>query len=146
MRTLTPVFALLSIFAAEAFSAGNAVYSDSFRAYYPTNDDHVVLDRLEMEEAIAVWSDAAHRLATIRRTRGDRYPYENQKCLIEIDGAGLDEPRFISARGFRTVAVSWITGKLVLIELGIGRIAAVEAIYDVEQEDWVFRESVHYSD
>ena len=67
-----------------------------------------------------------------------------QKCLIRIEGAGLDKPRELSATDFRAVQVSWVTEKLVFILLDIGHIAAVEAIYDVEKDSWLYRESVLY--
>lgn len=138
--------ALVLFFTAGALAATDTAFSDSLSDHYPIRGSAWILDGLELEEPVVVWDSAKQRRATIRRTRGDLYPYENQRCVIEIDGDGFDEPRFISARGFRTVSLSWITGKLILVELGVGRVAAVEAVYDAEADDWLYRKSVHFSD
>jgi hypothetical protein len=42
------------------------------------------------------------------------------------------------------VEADWITTKLVFFRLGLGHAAGVEAIYDVEREVWIYRESVQF--
>jgi len=125
--------------------ASDATYSDTFQRHYPVRGREFVLERYELENPTTVWDKHLRRKATVRRTRGDKYPYEDQKCVITLEGHGLEQPRFISLSDFRSVEVSWITGKLVLIEVGIGHVAAVEVIYDTEKDLWVYRESVQYT-
>lgn len=123
----------------------DVTYSDAFRRHYPVRGREFVIERYELEEPTVVWNQHYRRKATIRRTRGDTYPYEDQKCVITVEGQGLKQERFLSLADFRTVQVSWVTGKLMLLEVGIGHVAGVEAIYDVEKDLWVYRESVQYA-
>ena len=94
---------------------------------------------------MVVWDAGHHRKITVVRTRaGPSNDYERERCLIAISGEGLDQPRFLSLCDFGHVEASWITEKLILIQLYPGRIAAVEAIYDVEENKFVYRQSVSY--
>ncbi|MBI3852360.1 MAG: hypothetical protein HY298_19055 [Verrucomicrobia bacterium] len=123
----------------------DVLYSDSFSSHYPLRSERAFdLGEYELEAPVVVWGDSHRRKTTVFRTRGDKYGYENQKCIIRIEGRGLDQPRELSITDFRTVTVSWITAKLILIELDIGHIAGVDAIYDVEKDSWIYQESVSY--
>src|SRR6266566_728973 len=77
-------------------------------------------------------------------TRGDRYGYEQQKCVLTVEGGSLKSPRFLSVLAFRNVEASWITGKLIVIKLDIGHVAGVDAIYDAEADKLIYCESVTY--
>ncbi len=119
------------------------VYSDSFSSHYPIRGERAFdLSEYELEAPVVVWDSSHRKKATVFRTRGDKY--EDQKCIIRVEGRSLDKPRELSVTDFRTVTVSWITAKLILINLDIGHIAGVDAIYDVEKDSWIYQESVSY--
>jgi hypothetical protein len=126
-------------------SAGvTAVYSNDFHDHYPRVGQRFDLSPYELEAPAVVWSEAHDRKITILRTRGDKYGYEQQKCVMTIEGSGLTNPRFLSVLSFRNVEASWITSKLILIKLDIGHAAGVEAIYDAEGDRLIYCESVSY--
>ncbi len=136
-------FAISGIVSIQAIAV-QTVYSDALRELYPTKGQAFDLGSYSLEVPVVVWDAARKRSATVNRTRGDAYPYERQRGLIIVEGAGLDEARVVSVSHFRTIDVSWVTEKLILIRIGVGRVAAVEAIYDVVEESWIYRESVQY--
>jgi hypothetical protein len=121
------------------------IYSDAFHRHYPVRGRDFDLARYDLEPATVIWDASRQRKITVLRTRGDRYPYEDQKCIITVEGTGLNTPRVLSATYFRTVEASWITEKLILIKLDIGHAAGVHAIYDAEKDSWIYRESVEYT-
>jgi hypothetical protein len=126
-------------------NAGDTVlYSDDFRDHYPTSGQRFEMSRYQLEAPAVVWDYNHQRKITTLRTRGDKYGYEEQKCVITIEGEGIKRPRFLSILGFRNVETSWITGKLVLLKLDIGHVAGVEAVYDAERDNFVYCESVSY--
>ena len=121
-----------------------AVYSDEFRDHYPTRGRRFDLNRYQLEAPVVVWDDSHEKKITVLRTRGDKYGYEQQKCVMTIEGKGIKRPRFLSVLFFRNITTTWITGKLVLIKLDIGHVAGVDAIYDAGKDKLVYCESVHY--
>ena len=125
--------------------ADEVTYSNAFHKHYPVRGRVYDLAGNALEAPSISWDGLRERKVTVLRTRGDKYPYEEQKCVITVEGKGLEKPRVLSATHFRTVDISWITGKLILLRLGIGHVAAVEAIYDIEKDSWVYRESVEYA-
>ena len=120
------------------------LYHDDFRDHYPMRGHRFKLSRYQLETPAVVWDQDHLRKITVSRTRGDKYGYDQQKCVITIEGKGLKHPRSLSVVDFRTVEGSWITAKLVLIKLDIGHVAGVEAIYDVEKDKVVYCESLSY--
>ncbi len=124
--------------------ANEWVYSDALHDHYPVEGKAFDLGSYSLEVPVVVWDDNRKRSATVIRTRGNAYPYERQKGLITIEGDGLEKPRVLSVSHFRTIDVSWVTEKLILVRIGVGRVAAVEAIYDVIASEWIYRESVQY--
>jgi len=68
----------------------------------------------------------------------DRYGYEQQKCVMTIEGNGLENPEFLSVLDFRNIETLWITGKLILIKLDVGHVAGVDAIYDAEKDMLIY--------
>jgi hypothetical protein len=141
MKTL--VIALL-LFSLVKVLGDEVVYSDTFQRHYPRRGREFDLVRYQLEAPVVIWDELRRRKVTVLRTRGDKYPYEEQKAAITVEGRGLEASRALSAADFRTVDVSWISGKLIFIRLGIGHVAAVEAVYDVEKDSWIYRESVEY--
>lgn len=124
--------------------AATIIYSDHLQDHYPVEGKAYDLGSYSLEVPIVAWNENRNRSATVIRTRGDAYPYERQKGLITIEGDGLERALVLSVSHFRTIDVSWVTEKLILIRIGVGRVAAVEAIYDVIASEWVYRESVQF--
>jgi hypothetical protein len=120
------------------------VYSNDFRAHYPKIGQRFDLSSYQLEPSTVVWNGTHDRKITIQRTRGDRYGYEQQKCVLTVEGLGVKRVRFLSVLGFRNVEASWTTGKLIAIKLDIGHVAGVDAIYDVEADKLIYCESVTY--
>jgi hypothetical protein len=137
-------YAILFALASIAVGGDGTHYSDAFYSHYPVRGRVFDLMGYALEVPTVAHNNNGQRVATVRRTRGDKYPYEDQKCEITVEGDGLETPRVLSAAHFRTVEVSSITDKLLFLRLGIGNVAAVEAIYDTEKDIWIFRESVQY--
>jgi hypothetical protein len=128
-------------FLATRGGAGEVTYSETFSEYYPVRGAAFDLAHHSLESPTIVTNQNQRKL-TVLRTRGDRYSYEEQKCVITVEGPGIEKTRTLSAQGFRTVGTSWVTGKLILIRLGIGPVAMVEAIYDTEKDAWLYRASL----
>ena len=137
-------FLTVLLFLATPSLAESPIYSESFASRYPVRGKTFDLTNYDLEEPVVVWHGDQRRRMTVQRTRGDKYPYETQKCIITVQGFGLSESRHLSAMGFRTARAEWITEKLILIKLGLGRVAAVEEIYDVDADAWIYRGSAHY--
>jgi hypothetical protein len=125
-----------------AYAKDSTLYSDDFRDHYPTRGQRFDLNRYQLEPPVVVWDQNQEKKITVLRTRGDKYGYEEQKCVLTMEGTGIKIPRFLSVLGFRNIETTWITGKLVLIRLGIGHVAGVDAIYDAENDKLVYCESV----
>src|SRR6266511_5568087 len=98
-----------------ALGADDVTYSDVFLKHYPVRGREFDIANYALEAPSIIWDDLCKRKVTVLRTRGDKYPYEEQKCVITVEGSGFETPRVLSAAHFRTVDVSWITGKLILI-------------------------------
>ncbi len=141
MRILLLVF--ITFFSCK-LSGNEIVYSNNLEEHYPVEGKAFDLGSYERETPQVVWNDSQTRSATVIRTRGDTYPYERQKGFITIEGDGLEKPRVLSVSHFRTIDVTLVTEKLILIRIGVGRVAGVGAIYDVMEEAWVYGESLQY--
>jgi len=118
-------------------------YSDEYREHYPTRGRRFELDGFELEPPVVVWDAGHYRKITIVRLQAGKLG-DYERGIITISGEGLDQPRFLSLCDFRHVKASWVTEKLILIRLYLGRIAAVETIYDVEEDKFVYRQSLSY--
>lgn len=122
-----------------------ATYSEAFQDRYPVIDEKLNLEAFELEAPVVIENETKSRKATVVRSKGDKYPYEDQICLIKIESKSTVEPRNISFEGFRNVDVTWISEKLLLINIGIGRLAGIQAIFDSEKNEWIYRESVQHT-
>jgi hypothetical protein len=121
------------------------LFSDQFKDSYPEIIDASAgsWDGLPQEAAIAVPSPHRAWTATLRRTDGAQVPYDRSLARIEVAGEG-GPLVVIQAHGFRTVTVTWINDRLLRVVLGLGRVAEVDAIYDLESRRWVYQDSVSY--
>lgn len=123
-----------------------AVYSDDFLDHYPTSSPGGFdLSPLAQEAPVVVWNGPdRERKVTVVRTDGTKYGYDEQKAVIRIEGRGLAQPEELSIKGFRVITVTWINDKLIFIDVNISHITNIQAIYDVEKQVWIYRESVQY--
>jgi hypothetical protein len=121
------------------------IFSDVFKDYYPEVIDPLQgsLVGLPQEPAVTVVSRQRLRTAIVMRTDGSTVPYEQALGRIEVSGD--DQPlTVIRVHGFRTVDVRWINDRLLHIDLGLGHVAAVEAIYDLQAQRWLYQDSLTY--
>lgn len=132
------------VFVSTPLWAGEIIYSDTLQKHYPVEGKAFDLGSYSLEVPVVVWNEGGSRSVTVARTRGDAYSYERQRGLVIIEGVNLSEPRVLSASHFRTVDVSWISEKLIHIRVGVSRLAAAEAIYDVVEGAWIYQESLQY--
>ena len=121
------------------------VFSDGFKEFYPTviAASAGSLAGLAQEPAIAVASPHHVWTATVTRTDGAKVPYDSSLGRIEITSDG-QPMTVIQVHGFRTVAVSWVNDRLLLVNLGLGRVAEVDALYDLKDQRWLYQDSVSY--
>jgi len=101
------------------------------------------LNFLPLEPAISVQTPNKQNTAINLRTDGAKFPYEDSQGVIQVNIAGKP-PAWIKVNGFRTVDAKWINERLLFINLGIGRVAAVHAIYDTHAKQWLYQDSLSY--
>jgi hypothetical protein len=142
-RILLSLCAVVSL--ALPADAPRVVFSDDFKDWYPEVIDAAAgaLAGLPVEAPVTVASPHQLWTAVVTRTDGVAVPYERSLGRIEI--AGDERPTtVIQVHGFRTVAVAWINDRLLRVNLGLGRVAEVEAIYDLQGRRWMYRDSLSY--
>ncbi len=124
------------------------VHSDDFLDHYPTSSPGGFdLSQFAQEAPEVAWNGLDHqRKVTVSRTDGTKYGDEDQKAVIRIEGRGLAKPEELWMKGFRVITVTWINDKLIFIDANISHTTNVQAIYDVEKQVWIYRESVRYLD
>ena len=66
--------------------ADEVAYSDAFHKHYPVRGREYDLASYALEAPSISWDALRERKVTVLRTRGDKYPYEEQKCVITVEG------------------------------------------------------------
>ena len=86
-------YAILFALASIAVGGDGTHYSDAFYSHYPVRGRVFDLMGYALEVPTVAHNNNGQRVATVRRTRGDKYPYEDQKCEITVEGDGLETPQ-----------------------------------------------------
>ncbi len=81
--------------------------------------------------------------ASILRTDGAKVPYEDAEAHILIE-TEQGPHVYVIVKGFRSVSVSWIGERFLLIKRDIGHVAGIEEIFDLVERKWLIQQSVHY--
>ena len=121
------------------------IFSNDFKDWYPDIIDPSkgALTGLPLEAPVTVTSPHQVWAATVTRTEGTKVPYDQSLGRIEVTSDG-QPMTVIRTHGFRTITVTWINDRLLHVNLGLGRIAEVEAIYDMQGHQWLYRDSISY--
>lgn len=122
-----------------------AIYDKSFSDRYCvlTPDAPEFPESTPVEAAVTVRSPIGLSTARIVRTDGTEIPYEDAEAHITVQSA-FGEPIYLTTKGFRTVDVQWIGERFLFIKKGLGRIVAVEEIYDIVDKEWLVQQTVSY--
>ena len=120
-------------------------FGEQFHEFYPTVVDAaaVMPVGLPQEVAVEVLSPARMWSATVERTDATRVAYDDELALLRIHGVGRPTT-VIRVHGFRTVTVAWINDRLLHVQLDLGHVAMVDAIYDLNDRRWLYRDSLTY--
>jgi hypothetical protein len=147
LPVMTPILLKLcgAIFLAVPADPPRVVFSEDFKSWYPEVIDPATgtLTGLPVEAPVTVASPHHAWSAAVTRTDGATVPYERSLGRIEVAGDG-QSTTVIQVHGFRTVTVAWINDRLLRVNLGLGRVAEVEAIYDLQGRRWLYRDSLSY--
>jgi hypothetical protein len=81
--------------------------------------------------------------ATQECTDAVKVPYDQEEAHITITSKYFP-PVYVKVKFFRTVRLTWITDRAVLIDRDIGHIAGIEEILDVIDRRWLSQQSISY--
>jgi hypothetical protein len=136
---------MLCVVVSSSFAAEvpTVIFSNDFKGYYPEIVDSSLdaMSGLPLEEPVTVISPNRIWTAIVNRTDGVKVPYDQSLGRIQVIGEG-QPTTMIAVHGFRTVTVNWINDRLLHINLGLGRIAWTEAIYDLQAHRWIYQDSI----
>ncbi|MGE5176540.1 MAG: hypothetical protein ACM3JJ_09220 [Hyphomicrobiales bacterium] len=120
-------------------------YSDIWKSYY----SHVVEKAADfppgtpVDSTVTIPSPMGYGSVAMVSTDGVKVPYDQAEAHISITSKYF-RPVHVRVRFFRTLNVTWITERTVLIDRDIGHIAAIEEILDVVDRRWLSQQSVSY--
>ncbi len=120
-------------------------YSDDFRQYYSriVKDAPEFPPNVPVESTLTIPSPAGYGSATVVCTDAVKVPYDQEQAHIAITSKYF--PRVcVEVKFFRTVKMTWITERTVLIERDIGHTAGIEEILDVIDRRWLSQQSLSY--
>jgi hypothetical protein len=120
-------------------------YSDDFKQYYSriTKDAPEFPPTVPVESTLTIPSPMGYGSAKVVCTDGVKVPYDQQEAHVTITSKYF--PRVcVEVKFFRTVTLTWITERTVLIERDIGHIAGIEEILDVIDRRWLSQQSLSY--
>ena len=122
-----------------------AVYDKSFSDRYcvVVTEEPTFTEDTPLEPMVVVRSPIGSSTARVVRTDGTAIPYEDAEAHITVESA-FGEPIYFKSRGFRTVDVQWIGERFLFVRKGIGRIVAIEEIYDIVDRKWLVQQTVSY--
>ncbi len=122
-----------------------ATYDKSFSDRYcvVAPEEPRFAENTPLEPAVVVPSPIGSSTARVVRTDGAKTPYEDAEAHITVESA-FGEPIYFQSKGFRTVDVQWIGERFLFIRKGLGRIVAVEEIYDIVDREWLVQQTVSY--
>ena len=105
---------------------------------------HVAIPpEIPLEKDVTVWSEFRNRKATLVLSDATKIPYDKAIGSITIESRNRPN-QYIRLRGFRTVEIKWINDRLLYIDCDIGHIASVDAIFDAQTGNWIYRQSMSY--
>jgi hypothetical protein len=144
MRWLAVALLLLAM---PDLASAQVTYSDIWKEYYSR-----VVDKapefppgVPVESTVTIPSPMGYGSATLISTDGTKVPYDQEEAHITITSK-LFPPVHVRVKFFRTLTLTWITERTVLIDRDIGHIAGIEEILDVIDRRWLSQQSLSYGD
>jgi hypothetical protein len=128
-------------------ASAQVFYSDMWKQYY----SRIVEKAPEFPPSVPVESTATipspmgYGSATLINTDATKVPYDREEAHVAITSKQFP-PVFVKVAFFRTVTLTWITERTVLIARDIGHTAGIEEILDVVDRRWLSQESISYGD
>ena len=143
--TVKPLAATLFLLAIPSLASGQVSYSNMWKLYY----SRIVETATEfprsvpVEPTVTIPSPMGYGSATVVSTDAVKVPYDQEQAHITITTKHFP-PVYVNVKFFRTVTLTWITERTVLIDRDIGHIAGIEEILDVIDRRWLSQQSVSY--
>jgi len=135
----------LLLAAIPGLASAQVSYSTMWKAYY----SHIVEKATEfppgvpVDSTVTVLSPMGYGSATVVCTDAVKVPYDQEEARITITSKYF-RPVFVNVKFFRTVELTWITERTVLIHRDIGHTAGIEEILDVIDRRWLSQQSMSY--
>lgn len=120
-------------------------YSDMWKQYYSRIVEKApeFPPSVPVESTVTIPSPLGYGSATLLSTDATKVPYDQEEAHVAITSKYFP-PVFVKVAFFRTVTLTWITERTVLIARDIGHTAGIEEILDVVDRRWLSRESLDY--
>lgn len=139
------VVTLLLLVAMPRLVFAQVSYSSDLKQYYSRIVTHAPAfpPATPVEPALTVPSPMRSGTATLESTDATTVPYDHEEAHIRITRAGAT-PVYVAVSYFRTMTLSWVTERTLLIERDVGPTAGIEEILDVIDRRWLSQQSVSY--
>lgn len=130
-----------------ASASAQISYSDTLKEHYSriVNTPLKFAAGVPLEPPVLVPSPRAYGSASLMRTDGVKVPYESEEAHIAITSQFFP-PLYVEVKFFRTVTLTWLTERLILIHRDIGHIAGIEEVLDVIDRRWISQQSLIFRD
>lgn len=139
--------AALMLVAMPDLAPAQVSYSNIWKQYYSRIVEKApeFPPSVPVEPPVTIPSPLGYASATLVSTDGVKVPYDQQEAHIAITSKSFP-PVYVTAKFFRTVTLTWITERTVLIDRDIGHIAGIEEILDVIDRRWLSQQSITYEE
>lgn len=142
MKRLATTLLLVAI---PGLVAAQVSYSNMWKLYYSRIVEIATEfpPSVPVEPTVTIPSPMGYGSATLVCTDAVKVPYDQEKAHITITSKYFP-PVYVKVKFFRTVRLTWITERTVLIDRDIGHIAGIEEILDVIDRRWLSQQSISY--
>ena len=142
MKWLTATLLLMAL---PGLAPAQVYYSDEWKQYYSriVEKGAEFPPSVPVESTLTIPSPMKYGSAKVVSTDGVKVPYDQQEAHVTITSK-LFPPVYVTVKFFRTMTLTWITERTVLIDRDIGHIAAIEEILDVVDRRWLSQQSISY--
>ena len=98
---------------------------------------------LKTKEKQVVVSTLGNWSATVLETDAVAVPYNQARACILLSGPD-GAVRSITLGGFRTLRLTWVNDRLLYLFTGVGHIACVGQLLDVDDMKWLYARTEYY--
>ncbi len=96
-----------------------------------------------LEPHLVATSPHAFAQSKLVQTDAAKVPYERETAHIEVTGPQI-KSLYIEVVGFRTIQVTWVTDRILVITRDIGHVAGTEEVIDVVERKWLSQWQIGY--